>query len=221
MLDLCFIRKELTGKSLFTNPVISIPPLYCSTPHAPSFGLCILYVGCLDPCVWVFSSKYALHFTLSHLLNILSCPTMIWSTALRLIWLVFSRPAKMAFNQSSIIYSQNSFGPTLPNEFDFTLLFENTILSILPSVLLLVALPFRAAALYRRPRKVARSVLYENKLVSQSIIFSAVPEDTNALTDILIILYVHADRASYSFCYQFGAKNQGVSRCSCAERTWC
>ncbi|PVH72950.1 putative ATP-binding cassette transporter [Cadophora sp. DSE1049] len=71
----------------------------------------------------------------------------------------------MASNHSSLEYSLNSFGPTVPNEFDFTIFFENTILSILPSTLLLLVLPFRIYALYGKPRKVSKSFLYENKLL--------------------------------------------------------
>ncbi|KAH7329994.1 putative ATP-binding cassette transporter [Rhexocercosporidium sp. MPI-PUGE-AT-0058] len=71
----------------------------------------------------------------------------------------------MASNHSSLEFSLNSFGPTVPHEFDFTILFENTILSILPSTLLLLVLPFRIFALYGKPRKVSRSFLYENKLL--------------------------------------------------------
>ncbi|KAK0104754.1 hypothetical protein ONS95_005024 [Cadophora gregata] len=71
----------------------------------------------------------------------------------------------MASNHSSLEYSLNSFGPTVPNEFDFTILFENTILSILPSSLLLIVLPFRIFALYGKSRKVSKSFLYENKLL--------------------------------------------------------
>ncbi|KAH6718942.1 putative ATP-binding cassette transporter [Leptodontidium sp. MPI-SDFR-AT-0119] len=71
----------------------------------------------------------------------------------------------MASNHSSLEFSLNSFGPTVPNEFDFTILFENTILSILPSALLLLVLPFRIFTLHGKPRKVSKSFLYENKLL--------------------------------------------------------
>ncbi|KUJ07957.1 putative ATP-binding cassette transporter [Mollisia scopiformis] len=65
----------------------------------------------------------------------------------------------MSSNSSYLSYPVNSFGPTVPGEFDFTLLFEDTILSILPSVLLLAVLPFRLIALRGKPRKVFRSHL--------------------------------------------------------------
>ncbi|KAE8452406.1 hypothetical protein EG329_001107 [Mollisiaceae sp. DMI_Dod_QoI] len=71
----------------------------------------------------------------------------------------------MFSNSSSLEPSVDSFGPTVPGKFDFTLLFEDTILSILPSALLLVALPFRILSLHGRPRKVVISQLYENKLL--------------------------------------------------------
>ncbi|CZR62077.1 related to multidrug resistance protein [Phialocephala subalpina] len=69
------------------------------------------------------------------------------------------------YSNSSTLDSLDSFGPTVPGEFDFTLLFQDTILSIAPSVLLLLALPLRIWALRGKPRKVARSHLYENKLL--------------------------------------------------------
>lgn len=71
----------------------------------------------------------------------------------------------MSSNASSLEYSVDTFGPTVPVAFDFTLLFEDTILSILPSALLLFVLPLRILSLRGKPRKVARSLLYENKLV--------------------------------------------------------
>ncbi|KAL2067058.1 hypothetical protein VTL71DRAFT_1482 [Oculimacula yallundae] len=71
----------------------------------------------------------------------------------------------MATNRSSFEHSLNSFGPTVPTEFDFTIVFENTILSIVPSTLLLLVLPFRIFALYGKSRKVSKSFLYENKLL--------------------------------------------------------
>lgn len=75
----------------------------------------------------------------------------------------------MSMNSSTrAVYSADNFGPTVPGEFDFTLLFEDTILSLLPSALLLVAIPVRLLSLRGKPRKVARSHLYENKLVSQT-----------------------------------------------------
>jgi ATP-binding cassette subfamily C (CFTR/MRP) protein 1 len=72
----------------------------------------------------------------------------------------------MSSNHSSTYYSANSFGPAQPDAFDFTLLFEDTLLSILPSAVLLLVLPFRLLSLLGKPRKVSRSFLYENKLVS-------------------------------------------------------
>jgi hypothetical protein len=71
----------------------------------------------------------------------------------------------MASNTSQI-YSVTSFGPTTSREFDFTPLFEDIFLSIVPSVLLLLAVPFRMLSLYRKPRKVQWSALHDHKLVS-------------------------------------------------------
>lgn len=49
--------------------------------------------------------------------------------------------------------------------FDFTLLFEEAILSILPLALLLIIIPFRISYLVRRTIKVNRSLLLPTKLV--------------------------------------------------------
>ena len=59
------------------------------------------------------------------------------------------------------------FGPAIaqPNNFDFSPFFELSVLSILPSALLLFIIPFRLCALYKQPRKVSPSVLHGNKLV--------------------------------------------------------
>lgn len=74
----------------------------------------------------------------------------------------------MASSSSTLEYSLENFGPAVPGQFDFTLLFENTFLSIVPSMLLLLVLPFRLIVLRRASRKVQRSHLYENKIVRLS-----------------------------------------------------
>lgn len=71
----------------------------------------------------------------------------------------------MSSNSSALMYSIDSFGPTVSGGFDFTLLFEETVLSILPSSILLAVLPIRLFSFRGKPRKVVRSHLYENKLV--------------------------------------------------------
>lgn len=70
----------------------------------------------------------------------------------------------MASN-SSETYSVTSFGPTTPEEFDFTPLFEDIFLSIVPSAILLLSVPFRVFSLRRKERKVSRSALHDQKLV--------------------------------------------------------
>lgn len=70
----------------------------------------------------------------------------------------------MAPNASEL-YSVTSFGPVTPGEFDFTPLFEDIILSIVPSAILLLSLPFRVFTLHRKPKKVSRSALHGQKLV--------------------------------------------------------
>lgn len=62
----------------------------------------------------------------------------------------------------------DTFGPYAKNcrgDFDFTLLFEETILSILPICLLIVIVPFRVIYLARREIKVNRSFWLLLKLV--------------------------------------------------------
>lgn len=63
---------------------------------------------------------------------------------------------------------ENSFGPQVAGclgGFDFTLLFEETILSILPTALVLLFLPVRIVHLFRSDRKVYEGLLHNLKLV--------------------------------------------------------
>ncbi|MCJ1399110.1 hypothetical protein MMC11_002312 [Xylographa trunciseda] len=55
------------------------------------------------------------------------------------------------------------FRPTAPGRFDFTPFFEDIFFSIVPSVILLVLVPYRVISLGREPRKVSRGVLLDNK----------------------------------------------------------
>jgi hypothetical protein len=68
------------------------------------------------------------------------------------------------------VCSDNSWGPVVEGQcrggFDFTLLFEESLLSIGPSTVLLLAIPLRILQLYRRNRKVGWSYLHNLKLVS-------------------------------------------------------
>lgn len=73
-------------------------------------------------------------------------------------------------NASLLLHTRNDFGPAASGRFDFTLLFEDTVLSIIPSVLLLLLFPLRWWSLYRQPLKVAWSPIYENKLVWPSML---------------------------------------------------
>jgi hypothetical protein len=80
--------------------------------------------------------------------------------------LLFAPIVTMSPNRTSLAYSLDAFGPTIPEGFDFTLLFQDSLLSILPSALLLLILPVRIWSLRGKTRKVHRSLIYENKLVS-------------------------------------------------------
>jgi ATP-binding cassette subfamily C (CFTR/MRP) protein 1 len=53
--------------------------------------------------------------------------------------------------------SDNAFGPQFCDNFDFTLVFEQSFFQIAPCALLLLALPFRASQLRRQEVKCARS----------------------------------------------------------------
>ena len=67
--------------------------------------------------------------------------------------------------------AEDAFGPSVEGcfgGFDFTLLFEESILTIAPLAIFLLVLPFRLMYLYKR-KKVARGgLLYITKLVSIS-----------------------------------------------------
>ncbi|KAJ5715248.1 uncharacterized protein N7483_012429 [Penicillium malachiteum] len=59
----------------------------------------------------------------------------------------------------------NFFGPGAVSGFDFTPLFEDSILSLLPSALLLICVPYRIITLYRqRPKVSPGGFLYESKI---------------------------------------------------------
>ncbi|KAF7515463.1 hypothetical protein G7054_g14560 [Neopestalotiopsis clavispora] len=63
----------------------------------------------------------------------------------------------MIFNSSSDILAESSIGPAAPNRFDFTLVFESIVLSIVPSTLFFIIAPQRLFWLIKQPRKVTRS----------------------------------------------------------------
>lgn len=63
----------------------------------------------------------------------------------------------MNANRTSKMLQEASFGPSATNKFDFTLGFENIILSILPSALFLIIAPQRLFLLKKQSRKVAKS----------------------------------------------------------------
>jgi len=66
--------------------------------------------------------------------------------------------------------SDNAFGPQHEGSFDFTLLFEQSFLSIAPSALLLTLVPWRIFVLRRRkPSSPASLALLWTKLVSYSL----------------------------------------------------
>jgi ATP-binding cassette subfamily C (CFTR/MRP) protein 1 len=78
-------------------------------------------------------------------------------------------PLELRTVNSTAYMDDSSFGPFLeiPGKatFDFTLLFEETILSIAPSSLLLLSIPTRILRLWKSPRKVIGSYLLTTKIV--------------------------------------------------------
>lgn len=69
-------------------------------------------------------------------------------------------------NVSQLVQTRDAFGPAAYGRFDFTPLFEDTILSIVPSVILVLAVPPRIWVLLKQRVKVAKSPLHESKMVS-------------------------------------------------------
>ncbi|WAO95847.1 Hypothetical protein NCS54_01349200 [Fusarium falciforme] len=64
----------------------------------------------------------------------------------------------------AILDAEASFGPAASYRFDFTLLFENAVLSILPSTLFLVLTPQRLFWLIKQPRKLTKNSQFVLKL---------------------------------------------------------
>ncbi|KFY05556.1 hypothetical protein V492_08453 [Pseudogymnoascus sp. VKM F-4246] len=84
----------------------------------------------------------------------------------------FAHLDSRAVNSTAFV-GDNSFGPffELPGSatFDFTLLFEETILSIVPSAALLLLIPPRIIQLWKAPHKVISSYLLTTKIVILAI----------------------------------------------------
>ena len=65
--------------------------------------------------------------------------------------------------------NDNYFGPHLPGTFDFTILFEQSIFSLLPTALFIIVAPFRIFHLYHHETRVKAGTLLWSKLVSQLV----------------------------------------------------
>ncbi|RDW82931.1 cyclic peptide transporter [Coleophoma crateriformis] len=87
----------------------------------------------------------------------------------------------MSLNSTN--FEEHSFSLSAIGHFDFSPLFENSILSILPSSLLFLVLPFRLWALRKEPPKISKtpSILYSNKLAFLAVYI--------ALQAALLVLY--------------------------------
>jgi ATP-binding cassette, subfamily C (CFTR/MRP), member 1 len=62
--------------------------------------------------------------------------------------------------------SDDHFGPQVPGVFDFTILFEQSILSLLPTALFIVIAPLRVFPLLSREKRVRPGPLLWAKLVN-------------------------------------------------------
>lgn len=74
----------------------------------------------------------------------------------------------MAAQSSVCARLDDTFGPHAANcrgDFDFTLMFEETILSLSPLAILLIVAPLRILYLFKKDRKVVQSPLLSLKLV--------------------------------------------------------
>lgn len=121
----------------------------------------------------------------------------------------------------------NTFGPAVTDccgNFDFTLLFEESILSILPSAIFLLIVPSRLLHVYRGSKKVRRSLLQILKMVS----FNETQHESCSLlrsSDQLCCVFRSANRVAYPLgkAWPFAHSNVscigdlGCSRC-CSDR---
>lgn len=78
-----------------------------------------------------------------------------------------------ATGNRTAIGSDNSFGPQYGSTFDFTLLFNDAILTIVPTALLISACPFYIYAKRQRAVKVERGGVFWAKLVC--LLFNLAP----------------------------------------------
>ena len=104
-----------------------------------TFHPCLRYLSCAD-------INLSIYFQISSVLRPLSVPDMPCSAK-----------------------ADDTFGPAVAQcreNFDFTLLFEQTILTIAPAALFLLCVPVRIIRLYRRSMKTQPSILHQLKLVN-------------------------------------------------------
>ena len=76
------------------------------------------------------------------------------------------------------VTEDNSFGPQLKGNFDFTLLFEQSILTILPASIFIGVSPFIVTRLFRKPARVRSGVILWAKLVCGDLCSVQVHADT-------------------------------------------
>lgn len=82
--------------------------------------------------------------------------------------------------------TQNTFGPACHSGFDFTLLFEQIVFSMIPSAVLMLTSLLRLPYLLRQDKKAAWSKWYHIRQVSECV--SCVSEPTKPLTQVKVLL---------------------------------
>lgn len=99
----------------------------------------------------------------------------------------------------------DDFGPFVRgcrDDFDFTVLFEDTILSIAPSILALLFSVGRLIHLYKKPQLLLARTLQLSKLVGRTLLmFSHSTDDKVRQHCFLMLLHL-------SFCWRFGRLSQ-------------
>ena len=70
------------------------------------------------------------------------------------------------------MHLDDTFGPRLPGAFDFTILWEQSILSLLPTAIFIILAPWRMSHVCRRDVVVRPGLLLWAKLVMPEILFA-------------------------------------------------
>lgn len=94
-------------------------------------------------------------------------PLLLISEQFLVFW--YKHPGIMASNDICASVQDRTFGPWAQQcrgAFDFTLLFEESVLTLVPLCIMILFAPFRIAYLFRKKRKVEDTPLVHMKIVS-------------------------------------------------------